>query len=136
MEWDKFRVSLNEYEKAAFDLIQMLPKEKYHFVYGVPRGGLFLAVYLSYQLDLSLIIVDRELGGVKPSRVLVVDDCVDTGKTMMKYKNLYDTAVLYYKPWSIVAPTYYVLTTEGWPVFPYEKFDEVPNRKRHIGGSK
>jgi len=135
MEWDKFSVSLSEYEKAVFDLIKMIPEGKYHFVYGVPRGGLLLAVYLSYQLDLSLI-VDGKLGGVKPSRVLVVDDCVDTGRTLMKYKNLYDTAVLYYKPWCVVVPTYYVLTTEGWPVFPYEKFDEVPNRERYVGGSK
>ncbi len=125
-EWRKWSISIGEYEFMIRKLINVLPKKKYHYVYGIPRGGLIVAVYLSYQMDLGLI--QNELTGLKPSRVLVVDDIVDTGKTLSEYSTRYDTATLLVKPWAKIKPTYHIHITEDWPVFPYERDDEKPNR--------
>jgi len=60
--------------------------------------------------------------------ILVVDDLVDTGKTIKGL--LQDTAVIFYKPRSIVKPTFYVteVPNDEWIVFPWEHLDEMPNR--------
>lgn len=61
--------------------------------------------------------------------ILIVDDLVDSGKTMEYIKNLLQnelpestikTAVLYYKPCSRIKPDYFVEETEAWIVFPWE----------------
>ena len=126
-EWKKWNIPIQEYQFLIFQLINKLPKDKYHYVYGIPRGGTIIAVYMSYQIDLGLI--QNGLKGLKPSRVLVVDDIADTGKTLSQYSPLYDTATLLVKPWSSIKPTYYIQKTEDWPVFPYERDDETPNRE-------
>jgi len=69
------------------------------------------------------------------SKVLIVDDLVDTGETLKNIKQgereiKFDSAVIYYKPRSIVIPTYFVeqVNNSDWIIFPYEKPDEIPNR--------
>ena len=74
-KWRKFRVPFSDYEDIISDLMEKLPK-KYSYVYGIPRGGLVLALYLSYQMDLGLILTQLE--GLKPSKVLVVRRLVVT----------------------------------------------------------
>ena len=50
-------------------------------IYGVPRGGLCLAVALSHKLDLELID--------KPAKnSLIVDDIYETGITLINFKNI------------------------------------------------
>lgn len=127
-EWKKWRIPVDKYESMIFQLIDKLPKGKYHYVYGIPRGGLIIATYLSYQMDLGLIL-SNGLKGLKPSRVLVVDDVADTGQTLHQYHMIYDTATLFYKIRSIVKPTYYACKAGDWIVFPYERDDELPNRE-------
>ena len=56
-------------------------------IYGVPRGGLVPAVYLSHRLGIPLVSSPHRLGDT-----LVVDDILDTGST---YRRLSDTAAYY-----------------------------------------
>jgi hypoxanthine phosphoribosyltransferase len=63
-------------------------------IYGIPRGGLILATILSYKLNIP-IITDRN----KISRkTLVVDDIINTGKTLkfyLKGKNYFDIVSIF-----------------------------------------
>lgn len=65
----------------------------------------------------------------KYTSILIVDDLVDSGKTMLFIKKLLENAlpestikvaVLYYKPTSKIKPDYFVEETEDWVVFPWE----------------
>jgi len=51
-------------------------------VYGLPRGGLPIAVSLSHKLNLPLLMdyYDRKI--VTDKQILVVDDIADTGNTL------------------------------------------------------
>lgn len=73
------------------------------------------------------IIVANELGIGSLDDVLIVDDVVDSGNTMRlvtNYVGKYNprsirTAVLFYKPWSMIKPDYYAYTSTKWIVFPW-----------------
>lgn len=52
--------------------------KRFDGVYGIPAGGLVLAVCLHYRLDLPLLLAPTK-------KTLIVDDIVDTGHTMKPY---------------------------------------------------
>lgn len=54
-------------------------KDKYAFIYGIPRGGLPVAVHLSHLTGISMNF--DTFGSGKP-KYIVVDDINDTGRTM------------------------------------------------------
>ncbi|MEM1879529.1 MAG: phosphoribosyltransferase family protein [Desulfurococcaceae archaeon] len=65
---------------------------------------------------------------IADKNVLVVDDVVDTGRTMQlvvntlssyRVKNV-KTVALFLKPWSTFMPDYYYSTSEDWIIFPWE----------------
>lgn len=70
---------------------------------------------------------------VKGKCVLVMDDVADTGKSLKVVKDhvaevgarIIKVATIYYKPWSIVIPDYYVRVTRRWIVFPWERKEAV-----------
>ena len=85
-------------------------------IYGIPRGGLVVAVRLSHLLDLPLILDPREI----QSNTLVVDDIADSGKTLEKFKNNI-IATLYYNEKSPVTPKFWIFKKKDrWIVFPWE----------------
>ena len=101
-------------------------------IYGVPRGGLCLAVALSHKLNIKLI--------EKPIRnSLIVDDVFETGLTLSNFKNIKGANfyVLFSKKkpiwWNAVNLTY----KEEWIVFPWENKEnelyEQKNYKRQRG---
>lgn len=116
LTWEQFGSSLNI-------LLSRIPKNKYKYIFGIPRGGLIIAVWLSHQLKLPLI---HQM--FPHSEILIVDDIADTGKTLKVFE-AWDTATLYYKPRSEIIPTYYAVETSDWIVFPYERVDEPENRE-------
>lgn len=64
------------------------------YIYGITRGGLIPAVLLSHKRKIPLIInIDNLPTG---STVLVVDDIVDTGKTLIKLKEYSEYLRHYY----------------------------------------
>lgn len=73
-------------------------------------------------------IVQPVSAHVEGLRVLVADDVADTGKSIEAVKRHLEergasevrVATVYYKPWSIIKPDYYVVETTKWIIFPHE----------------
>ena len=84
-------------------------------VYGVPRGGLCLAVALSHSLNIPLL---KEL----KRGCLIIDDVYETGLTLNNLSNTPDTTTFVW--FSKVTPLWWnaVETTNSdeWLVFPWE----------------
>jgi len=100
-------------------------KLKFDGIYGIPRGGLPIAVALSHTLGLPLLLHPTK-------NTLVVDDISDRGYTLQSYKNR-KIACLYTSNWTVTVPDFYVLKKEhktDWIIFPWE------NYKTEIGGKK
>ena len=65
----------------------------------------------------------------RKEELLIVDDIADTGITLEKLAGMCKaTATIYYKERSTVKPTFYIITTKKWIVFPWERMNETPNR--------
>ncbi|MEM2273125.1 MAG: phosphoribosyltransferase [Candidatus Bathyarchaeia archaeon] len=70
---------------------------------------------------------------VKGKSVLIMDDVADTGKSLKVVRDhvarggagSIKIATIYYKPWSIIVPDYYVRVTRRWIVFPWERRETV-----------
>lgn len=86
-------------------------------VYGIPAGGVPVALIVSRLLDLPI------LEAPEPG-CLVVDDLVDSGATFSRYPQRKDA--LFRKPWSPerVAPD--ATEVDDWIAFPWEKADGAP----------
>lgn len=85
-------------------------------VYGIPRGGLILAVMLSHKLDIPLLLSPCE-------NCIVIDDIADTGKTLLHYKQqekYYITTMFYHKQSSVVPDFWYKEKKDNWIVYPWE----------------
>jgi hypoxanthine phosphoribosyltransferase len=90
--WNQIRILV---EKAA----RRIPRDRYQFLYGVPKNGLIIADWLHEMTGIPVKRVDRgNLSRMKPGTVLVVDDLVDSGSTLKPYQKMgHDTLVLYNK---------------------------------------
>jgi hypoxanthine phosphoribosyltransferase len=70
---------------------------------------------------------------VAGKKVLVVDDVADSGESLKLVKahvlqqgaKEARIATVYYKPWSLVKPDYYMMETRRWVVFPWELKETV-----------
>lgn len=134
--------------------------KKYDWIIGLNRGGLIPSVRLSHKMKiihgvltvthydgeklLAEVKKDLYISGakmIKPHHnILVVDDIADTGiclkesvKTLKKVDpdaQKIDTATLFYKPKSIVVPTYYAEQVDNdiWVEFPWEQVAKVESR--------
>lgn len=88
-------------------------------VYGIPRGGLVLATYLSHALNAPLYT--RDFDWHLP--VVVVDDNVVTGATLNHFApKAFATATLIQNPNARLhdRPHLYARTSTEWPIFPWE----------------
>lgn len=126
---EKRRVTYGEYDSLLNRLIYKLKRDEIlkniKTIYGIPRGGLPIAVHLSHTLGLNFVTNPFD---DHYENTLIVDDIADTGITLRKCGNLYTTATLFYKPRSKVKPDFYVEETTKWIVFPWEDINEIPNR--------
>lgn len=93
--------------------------KKIDSLYGIPRGGLVLAVRLSHKLGLPLIMHNANVG----KRTLIVDDISDSGDTMIEFlgRKKYVTATLFYNSSGKYTPAYFCRKKTGWVVFPWEE---------------
>lgn len=103
------------YKKLAEDTKKLANKLEsvignFDSIYGVPRGGVPIAVMLGHETGLPLVDTATE-------KTLIVDDLIDSGKTMEQYEGK-TFAALYSKPHSPEAFTVEVI--DGWIEFPYE----------------
>ena len=120
-EWNKVFITPQKFHDDIIKLAELIRphKDKYKMVHGIPKGGSVIASYIAYYLDLENIMDEQvgDLSDVDDLPLLLIDDLVDTGATLNKYtweleddgdNPIFDSAVLYYKPRSLIKPTYYV----------------------------
>jgi hypoxanthine phosphoribosyltransferase len=70
---------------------------------------------------------------VKGKKILLIDDIADSGKSLKLVKEHLaeqgaaevKICTLYYKPWSILTPDFFVRRTDAWVCFPHEIFETV-----------
>jgi hypoxanthine phosphoribosyltransferase len=136
--WNKFKITPIKFEEDIIKLAKQIPKNKYKYIVSIPRGGCVIGVYLSHLCNLDYLdpiqLLDYHHSETDLSKILIVDDLVDTGVTLQKLQKIMmlpDSAVLYYKPRSVIVPTYYTETVSNtdWIVFPWELTNEEPNRE-------
>ena len=101
-------------------LAVLIPKGKYKAIHGIPAGGIVTAIVMAEKLKINNILsVDQYKKYENKKEVLVVDDLIDTGKTLQRYQS--DCAVIYKKPHS-PKPTYWLKNINSkWVTFPHEK---------------
>lgn len=147
--WDEFAIDV---EKIACAVEKS--GKKFTHVYGVPRGGLLLAICLSHRLGLKLLLelpdgrtrfepmccalrmmarTPKEVLQLKDSKVLIVDDIADTGRTLRKFQwRGFFIATLFRHPKSTAYPQVAIREKDDrWVVFPWEteassKYDNTP----------
>ena len=106
--WSEFDNSVEHiYNKCKFI--------EFSGIYGVPRGGLCLAVALSHKLKINLIS--------KPIKnSLIVDDVYETGITLKTFKNI--EGAMFFVLFSKIKPiwwnTVHISEKSKWIVFPWE----------------
>ena len=128
------KISWNKYLKLVESLYNMIKKgkRKYSKVVAINRGGNIIGTILSHKLGIPLQVVncasDINVGmyqGDLKGVILVVDDVVDTGKTLLNidYPWLnYEFGSLHVKSHCKHKPTFYVekIESDVWIRYPYE----------------
>ena len=110
VSWEEFGSMI---ENLADQIIES--KEEFDGVYGVPRGGLPIAVALSHRLNLPVLLYPTK-------ETLVVDDISDTGMTLQRIRNK-KIACLYTTQFTRTSPNYHVdhkVSPDDWIIFPWE----------------
>jgi len=152
-------VSWPEYGNLAEALAEKIRSSGNNFdlVIGIVRGGMPVAMVVSDRLGVRIdfinvksyfgigrrgapTILSTLTEDIRGKNVLVVDDLVDQGDTLLVVKEYLsaqgperlETAVLFRKPWTKVEPDYYLEEVDRWVVFPFE-LNEV-NRLRTADG--
>jgi len=119
--WDEYDDMINKI--AVY--IKHISNEEIGAVYGLPRGGLPIAVSLSHSLGLPLLMdyYDRKI--VTDKKILVVDDIADTGHTLKDFDNEHNViCTFHYHKQSLVVPEFFCEEkTDEWIVYPWEERD-------------
>ena len=109
-------ITWDDVDRFIYQLIEYIlnNKKKYTGVYGVPRGGLVLAVILSYRMNIPLLTAPCP-------GCLVIDEIAATGATLQNYNKRYDIAVMhYFKDSQINIIFCDQEITDEWTVYPWE----------------
>ncbi len=134
--------------------------KKFDAIVGISRGGLVPARILSDELENPNVVIVRveyytDIYKVRPEPrviqvpeiqlsgkdVLLVDDVADSGRSLecvsklLKHEGLksLSIATVFYKPWSLVVPDFYVRTTDRWIVFPHEQREAILAISKKMG---
>ena len=104
-----------EFDKSVEHIANKCKFLEFSGVYGIPRGGLCLAVALSHKLKINLISEP-----IKNS--LIVDDIYETGITLKAFKHI--EGAMFFVLFSKVSPTWWnsvqISEKNEWIVFPWE----------------
>ncbi len=141
-------ISWEEFQKYANMIVSDIQNtgKTYDVIVGVARGGLFLAGYLAYHLEVKEVdivnvqtyedkkIVDPRVldlpKKIVGKNILLVDDILDSGTTfrilaewLEQTNKVYDRAVLVDKCKSTIKAEYVGITVESdcWVIYPWEK---------------
>ena len=104
-----------EFDKSVEYIANKCKFLEFSGIYGIPRGGLCLAVALSHKLKINLISEP-----IKNS--LIVDDIFETGITLKAFKHI--EGATFFVLISKVSPTWWnsvqISEKNEWIVFPWE----------------
>lgn len=116
----KKQYSWAQFEEDCAKIAAWAKERKFNSVYGIPRGGLVLAVKLSHLLDIPLVLNRDDITG----HTLIVDDIADSGGTIERLRALFGShpaiATIYKGENSKVAPDFFLRAKKDWIVFPWE----------------
>ena len=119
--WSEFD---NSVEKIAYKC----RFKEFSGIYGVPRGGLCLAVALSHKLKIELISEPLK-------NSLIVDDVYETGQTLTTFKDI--EGAMFFVLFSKIKPswwnTVFISKKSQWIVFPWENtLNSKSDRKDYL----
>ena len=117
-----------EFDKAVEHIANRCQFLEFSGIYGVPRGGLCLAVALSHKLKINLISEPKK-------NSLIVDDVYETGLTLTTFKDI--EGAMFFVLFSKIKPTWwntvYMSEKSEWIVFPWENtFNFQDERNKYI----
>ena len=104
-----------DFDKSVEHIANKCKFLEFSGIYGVPRGGLCLAVALSHKLKIKLIS--------EPTKnSLIVDDVYETGITLNTFKGI--EGAMFFVIFSKIKPswwnTVHISEKSDWIVFPWE----------------
>ena len=104
----------NDFDRSVEYIAKKCEFTEFSGIYGIPRGGLCLAVALSHRLKINLISEPKNYS-------LIVDDVYETGITLNSYKDIKGARyfVLVENKTSMVECCKYI-SRRGLIVFPWE----------------
>ena len=104
-----------EFDKSVEQIANKCRFKDFSGIYGVPRGGLCLAVALSHKLNIELISEPQK-------NSLIVDDVYETGLTLTTFKDI--EGAMFFVLFSKVKPTWwstvFISKKKQWIIFPWE----------------
>jgi len=118
----------SEFDKSVEHIYNKCKFIEFSGIYGVPRGGLCLAVALSHKLRIKVI--------PKPIKnSLIVDDVYETGLTLTAFKDI--DGAMFFVLFSKIKPswwnTVHVTKKSQWIVFPWENtINSKSDREEYI----
>ncbi len=105
----------NEFDQSVEHIAKKCKFLEFSGIYGVPRGGLCLAVALSHKFKINLISEPRK-------NSLIVDDVYETGITLNTFRNI--EGANFFVLFSKKKPTWWrsvhISDRSEWIVFPWE----------------
>lgn len=122
-EQQDFEADVEDLAKRLSNGAQMPLFKRFDGIYGIPAGGNVLATYLHYRLKLPLLAA--------PTRnSLVVDDIVDSGKTIAHYieKGNFCVALFYNRQSSWEPNIWLHEKIDKWIHFPWEAPEDGDDR--------
>jgi len=117
-----------EFDKSVEHIVNKCKFLQFSGIYGVPRGGLCLAVALSHKLNIKLISEPLK-------NSLIVDDVYETGLTLTTFKDI--EGAMFFVLFSKIKPTWwntvFISKKSQWIVFPWENtLNSISDRKEYI----
>jgi len=118
----------NDFDKSVEHIANKCKFLEFSGIYGIPRGGLCLAVALSHKLKVNLISEPLE-------NSLIVDDVYETGMTLNNFKDI--DGAMFFVLFSKIKPTWwntvYISKKHQWIVFPWENnLNSKSDREEYI----